>query len=97
MMQRELCVPEWSALFTGHFAGDPVLSGVSQLFLLEKIMASCSPPGAPRRIDRLRFKTTTGPRDVLRFEVGARDAQGRLRIKISRDDDVVAEGVLVVE
>jgi 3-hydroxymyristoyl/3-hydroxydecanoyl-(acyl carrier protein) dehydratase len=93
---RELCVPEWSALFEGHFEGAPILSGVSQLFLLQQILGSLLPGKELRAMERLRFKATTGPRDWLRFEVQGPSDSGQVRVAVHHDSQLVLQGVLRV-
>lgn len=92
----ELCVPEWSALFEGHFEGAPILSGVSQLFLLRQILQRLLPGRELCAVERLRFKATTGPRDRLRFELGEPNEHGQVRVAVYHDSKLVLQGVLRV-
>jgi 3-hydroxymyristoyl/3-hydroxydecanoyl-(acyl carrier protein) dehydratase len=92
----EFSVPEWSALFIGHFDEAPVLSGVSQLFLLQGLLERFLPGKTVTGFERLRFKATSGPRDQLRAEFSLPNDRGQLRVKLSRQADTVLEGVLNV-
>jgi 3-hydroxymyristoyl/3-hydroxydecanoyl-(acyl carrier protein) dehydratase len=96
MIAAELCLPAWSPFFEGHFEGAPILSGVAQLALVELLLRRGSTPRSLRRIERVRFKSTAGPGDVLRIELGEPDPGGRLRFRVERAGAVVSEGVLGV-
>ncbi len=93
----EFCVPEWSALFEGHFEGAPILSGVSQLFLLEQILERVLPGRRLAGLERLRFKATVAPREALCLAFTAPNARGQFRVTLKRGEDAVMEGVLRVD
>lgn len=92
----EFSVPEWSALFRGHFDGEPILSGVSQIFLLDEILRRRDSGRVARRIERVRFKATAGPRETLRFELSEPDEHGRLNVSLCRGEEQIMQGVLRV-
>jgi 3-hydroxymyristoyl/3-hydroxydecanoyl-(acyl carrier protein) dehydratase len=96
MIESEMCIPEWSALFEGHFEGQPVLSGVSQLFLLQHLLERQLPGVVPREIGRLRFRATVGPREALCFQISEVDEEGLVRVSVQRQGQPVLQGVIRV-
>lgn len=96
MIATEFSVPEWSALFDGHFDGQPILSGVAQLFLLDQVLRRHFAGRGTRRIEHVRFKATSGPRETLRFELSEPDADGQLRVTLNRGKERLMQGVLRV-
>ncbi len=72
--------------FRGHFPGDPVLPGVSQILrIVLPAAAACYPVvGPPRRIARLKFKATIRPGDRVQVHL-APPSQGRIRFELARN------------
>lgn len=95
-MPCEFCVPEWSPLFAGHFAGNPVLSGVSQLFLMQQVLARRLPGRVLEGFERLRFKATVAPREALTLESGEPNERGQVRVVLRRGAEIVMQGVIRV-
>lgn len=96
MTSCELCVPEWSPLFEGHFPGQPILAGVAQLVLVERVLARLIPGRATKRLERVRFKATCGPRETLRVELDVPGQGERVRVRLHGAAGLVMEGVLRV-
>jgi len=96
MQSTELSCPEWSPLFEGHFDDAPILSGVAQLALIERLLARGPQPRTLASVERVRFKATAGPREALGIELTDVSDQGRLRFTVRRGDATISEGVLRV-
>ena len=96
MQSTELSCPEWSPLFEGHFDDAPILSGVAQLALIERLLARRPPPPPQARLEPGRFKAPPRPRGALGIELTDVSDQGRLRFTVRRGDATISEGVLRV-
>lgn len=95
-MNATIAVPSSAALFEGHFPGQPILPGVTQLVLiLEALARETRGPVALRAIANVRLRQLVLPGD--RLELARREREGgRLRFDLRRDGVAVANGELIL-
>lgn len=93
-MNATIAVPSGGSYFEGHFPGLPILPGVVELELILEALA-CDRPVALRGIVFARLRQLVQPGDLL--ELVARDLDnGHLRIDLSREGVLVANGELIL-
>jgi 3-hydroxymyristoyl/3-hydroxydecanoyl-(acyl carrier protein) dehydratase len=91
-----IAVPAGSPYFAGHFPGRPILPGVALLALVVATLArDAGRPAALRAIPFARLRRPVLPGDRLALETRTGEA-GRVRVEVSRDGALVANGELVL-
>lgn len=82
-------VPVTSPLFEGHFPGHPILPGVAQLAMVERVLG----PLAGARNVKLRRPVVPGDRLELRV-AGPRE-DGAARFELSQDGETAGNGIVL--
>lgn len=83
-------IPTASPLFAGHFPGHPVLPGVAQLALVERVLGPLS------GVRNLKLRRTVSPGDRLDLRISGPREDGSARFELTRDGEPVSHGVLLL-
>jgi 3-hydroxyacyl-[acyl-carrier-protein] dehydratase len=81
----------------GHFDGDPILPGVSQIGLALAVASAAGGPAlAVTEVRSLRLRRTVRPGDELSLQVDGPDSGGALRFEARCGGGVACRGTLSV-
>jgi 3-hydroxyacyl-[acyl-carrier-protein] dehydratase len=83
-------IPAASPLFAGHFPGQPILPGVAQLALIERVL------GPLAGVRNLKLRRLVAPGDRLDLRVSGLREDGSARFELSRDGEPVGNGVVLL-
>jgi len=90
----EVTVPAGLKTLDGHFPGNPIVPGVSQVFLVERAARKVwGDLGEPSAMVRLKFMQTLRPGNALRVVV-RREKLADVRFQILREGVECSRGVL---
>ncbi len=91
----ELSIPPDTAWLSGHFPDAPVLPAVAQLdaIVLPACASAWAELGAPRRMERLKFRKPIGPGDRLELHL-VRVEAARVGFELHRGAELCASGVV---
>lgn len=83
-------IPVASPLFAGHFPGQPILPGVAQLAVIERVL------GPLAGVRNLKLRRPVSPGDRLDLRVSGPREDGSARFEMSRDGEPVSNGVVLL-
>ncbi len=83
-------IPVASPLFAGHFPGQPILPGVAQLAVIERVL------GPLAGIRNLKLRRPVSPGDRLDLWVSGPREDGSVRFEMSRDGEPVSNGAVLL-
>jgi 3-hydroxymyristoyl/3-hydroxydecanoyl-(acyl carrier protein) dehydratase len=81
-------IPAASPLFAGHFPGHPILPGVAQLALVERVLGPLS------GVRNVKLRRQVAPGDRLDLRTGLRE-DGTARFDLSQDGEMVSNGTVL--
>ncbi|MCA9690112.1 MAG: AMP-binding protein [Myxococcales bacterium] len=89
-------VPTDLVYFRGHFDGHPVLPGVAQMLgvVLDRVSACAGELGAPRRLQKIKFRQQIRPGDALRLCLEVDAEARRVTFTLSRDGEPCTTGTV---
>ena len=82
--------------FRGHFPGKPVLPGIVQLMMVERLLKTALGDGCQAvEFRRVRFSAPIGPRAELRVEVTRSGTAGHGSFRIESNGSQACRGLVV--
>lgn len=83
-------IPAESPLFAGHFPGHPILPGVAQLAMIERVLGPFS------GVRNFKLRRPVAPGDRLDLRISGLREDGSARFELSRDGEAVSQGVALL-
>ncbi|HEX6904282.1 MAG TPA: hypothetical protein VF789_31525 [Thermoanaerobaculia bacterium] len=82
-------IPAASPLFAGHFPGHPILPGVAQLALVERVLGPLS------GVRNVKLRRPVSPGDRLELRISGPREDGTARFELSRDGEMAGGGIVL--
>ncbi|HEV2845798.1 MAG TPA: hypothetical protein VG477_13180 [Thermoanaerobaculia bacterium] len=82
-------IPAASPLFAGHFPGHPILPGVAQLALVERVLGPLS------GVRNVKLRRPVSPGDRLDLRVSGLREDGTARFELNQDGEMVSNGTVL--
>lgn len=83
-------VPAASPLFAGHFPGHPILPGVAQLAMVERVLGPLS------GVRNVKLRRPVSPGDRLELRISGPREDGTARFELSQDGEMAGSGIVLL-
>ena len=98
-IRAEICVPETSVWFDGHFPGEPVLPGVAQVAMVYDALKTASDSELNiLSVNRIRFRRIIRPGDELTIIASPMEKDPDMNaFRILIGDDLACSGIMRIK